>query len=96
MAKLNTYQPITDNGDYDFNPEDGRRFIFSASGDFSGGTLTLKYIVKGIEVPFDGGVLNASGGFEVMPPVDDLRITLAGAATPSLDIVILESHDPKR
>tara|TARA_R110000851_G_scaffold93847_7_gene204337 strand:+ start:350 stop:640 length:291 start_codon:yes stop_codon:yes gene_type:complete len=96
MADLNTYEPITNSGDYDFEMESGRKFVFSASGTFGGGTLTLKYIIKGDEVDFESGVLSAAGGFEVMPPVDTLRITLAGASAPSIDIVLVDSHDPKR
>ena len=64
MADLTDNNPITANGDYDLNLRPGRWWALSASSNFSGGTITVKYE-------------NASAGFTTYTDSDDNNITFA-------------------
>lgn len=96
MSDLNSSNPITANGDYDVvtgDPNKARRWCVTALGTFGGGTVTFKHGDGTTFVSFkdsngSAAALTADGGFEVLTNQPFIRVTVAGATTPSIKIGI--------
>lgn len=96
MADLKGNNPITADGDYDFSAS-GSLTDITISGTWGGGTVTMKRqnpndTATYVDIP--SGTYTADTTFVIRSaPQAGLRITLAGATTPSLNVGTGRAHD---
>jgi hypothetical protein len=93
MAALPNPPLLVADGDYDIpNLPRGHKYLLTAKGTWGGGTLTVKFN-NGQGAAFeavDGGALtSALTEITITVPSDTLRLSLAGATAPSLQITLV-------
>ena len=87
MAELSSNNPITANGDYDFNIRPTLVWGVSIAGTWGSGTAVLKYSDGTNWISYEDFSLTADGGKRVfVPEPGQLRVTLSGATSPSLTV----------
>ncbi|CAN5327447.1 hypothetical protein BH09VER1_BH09VER1_49010 [soil metagenome] len=80
---------ITQNTTAEFPAVPGEKYIFSASGTFGGGTISLQWSDGTEWVTFADGVLGDDGTRVVTAPTNLIRLLVQGTTSPSLSAHVL-------
>lgn len=91
MAEISPFSVITANGDYEIDTRAGHLHLLTLKGTFGGGTVTMtsKNNATGTYTSVDGGSWTAEAEDQFYATSDSIRLTLAGATTPSIAINVL-------
>lgn len=87
MADLADNNPITADGDFDFQVRPQSRYYVTVAGTWGSGTATLKWYDGTNYVAYEDFALTADGGKEVVTVAPGtLRMTVSGSTSPSLTV----------